>query len=967
MSHLFIVGRTFESIWSDGLHDSLVRLFAQAWKLREPGIVLVAHYNWGVALRQKLASCGESFVGVRFNTLDTIRQQLLRSEFPDHTIAEQAHLRFLFSMAARERFPAERAVKNDPAGFLKEYLELKEAGFDAGELFAQRGLSKLLEKYVRHRCELSLHEPSELLSELCAMERKPRFSFVAMLGFTSGHFKEFRLLRTLAASSRSSVLVSPEPVSTWDEWDMVWQNMWEEVYGDVHYASAGQTGRYVRHSDAIIQRTSEKESGGKIVGRLVAAGKEALPDLITSKVTGYLADGEVSRLGVIVSPKGALGREVALRLSALQVPFFDGVGFPESRFIGVDESDWLSLIDLLRQGSIQSLLSWARRSELFCAALNLKDIRSLARLLQAQMLESATDHLVRINVRRSVVSQAFDAFLHAFRGFWEARQNGELHDSFRQLLKLLKWKEREQFFQEFESLLQHFRNADADREAFLSWVEEVSLSHTRKKTQGGKQPFAKVWLSTLEDAQMQEWSHLIIADIGQESHQDVSIWMDDSVREKWNSEILKEGAAGEGSRVCKPDCFPLFSERDRRAGLYKSFVRLVENVQSELCLAWAAYEKGQDSCRVNLRSEAVQLLAHDDGSYPSYENVDQWIRETSAWHEKVRHEGCESSPEQADVQATSRAWTDRRDENKPFGAYECVLNIERAEPWVVSVRDLEASFSSPLEWFIRRALGALPVDDSRAWRYSGLRVGNLVHSWISQSVRQLNEQCPGWPGSSTPGALREELRESSQAYLQGRDSVLLRLEGARAYWIAGRIARVLEEVDWGHEALSEYEVRQTIPGDCPLEVSGRLDLVGMDSVSKESGKGKRVWIFDIKTGGARSSVTHASLVRGEGFQLLLYAMAMLQEGVEEVQALYLTVDATADQKPHLATAACRKLYGQFAPVLVRIQQKGCFGLHPNMNNEYGYGRAQPLATLRVPREVLERKHRLSNPEMEPNA
>ncbi|PTY01600.1 hypothetical protein DB346_12730 [Verrucomicrobia bacterium LW23] len=121
-------------------------------------------------------------------------------------------------------------------------------------------------------------------------------------------------------------------------------------------------------------------------------------------------------------------------------------------------------------------------------------------------------------------------------------------------------------------------------------------------------------------------------------------------------------------------------------------------------------------------------------------------------------------------------------------------------------------------------------------------------------------------------------------------------------------------------------------------------------------------ILDYKTGRSTRNLTMASLAKGTGLQVALYALALRQLGAPQVDFAYAYPSSTLGEAapPPLSVRDLAEI-GPLLDSLARMQNSGVFGWHGQLRTEFGPRLPYPLATLPVPEDLLEERWLASHP------
>jgi hypothetical protein len=158
-----------------------------------------------------------------------------------------------------------------------------------------------------------------------------------------------------------------------------------------------------------------------------------------------------------------------------------------------------------------------------------------------------------------------------------------------------------------------------------------------------------------------------------------------------------------------------------------------------------------------------------------------------------------------------------------------------------------------------------------------------------------------------------------------------------------------------------------------FKLRGRIDLI-LAKAAPTANRFEKIplWVIDYKTG-KRSSLRSsqwksaedirqgviAKLLKGDGVQVALYALALHQLGAEDIGISLLArgLDLAAPQLTLQEIAAHEQIWRELAD----MQRTGVFGMRGFIRSEFGFTGDYPLATLPVDYDLLETKWPLTHP------
>ena len=286
--------------------------------------------------------------------------------------------------------------------------------------------------------------------------------------------------------------------------------------------------------------------------------------------------------------------------------------------------------------------------------------------------------------------------------------------------------------------------------------------------------------------------------------------------------------------------------------------------------------------------------------------------------------------------------------------------------------DLERAIKTPALVWLKRFLGVKAEEDEFGnWLFA---TGQWAHHWLGCIA--------DGPASFNPLPHADEIRARVRAAaLRFRAEIfdlLARLDRPLPEWwisgwrnaayIAERLAdRVAQITNWSHLA-TEWSlprasfslVRQD--DSSVVSLSGRIDLLlarhprGGDLPFAEFS------VVDYKTGN-RKGLTKNKLIRGDGVQLALYALALRTLGASRADMNILTRALDLDRTQ--LTLEDIEARPEVWRALARMVQSGVFGMRGELRAEFGFQNDYPLATLAVDHDLLEEKWAATYPALVP--
>jgi hypothetical protein len=270
--------------------------------------------------------------------------------------------------------------------------------------------------------------------------------------------------------------------------------------------------------------------------------------------------------------------------------------------------------------------------------------------------------------------------------------------------------------------------------------------------------------------------------------------------------------------------------------------------------------------------------------------------------------------------------------------------------------------------------------DMEQW---SLATGNWVHQWLRHIVRSASPETVAKLGPDLPSRVQKaasDFRGQLATLLQKMDHVVPDWwvsAWSNASYIANLFATQVGQVEEWPYAATEWSLRPRssirITDNAALQLRGRMDLILAKQAAKlDNLAGTDLWVVDYKTGkrkSLRSSQWRSDedirngvlkqLLRGEGIQVGLYALALRQLGGGNI-AMSLLARGLDLAAPQLQLSEII-VHEQVWRGLSHIQKSGVFGMRGAIRSEFSFSGDYPLATLAVDPDLLETKWTLTHP------
>lgn len=212
-------------------------------------------------------------------------------------------------------------------------------------------------------------------------------------------------------------------------------------------------------------------------------------------------------------------------------------------------------------------------------------------------------------------------------------------------------------------------------------------------------------------------------------------------------------------------------------------------------------------------------------------------------------------------------------------------------PWLEPERPDKEGFLHDQMWENR--LAVMAEEDDGSWAYLGsdcndsdkaTDFGTAFHRLAQHAVEH---RVPGAPLAMPPAfRIRMMMRTCG---LDGRQ--WSRLDDALERWFSSDEARRMEAWPSLQAEVPFFVALQSAEGDAPIYLEGEIDLLAVDK------QGMRASVVDYKTGG-HPGETEDTLRQKHVLQASCYALSLLRQGMEEVEASFVRVERPRIDDPH---------------------------------------------------------------------
>ncbi len=1007
------LGPSVEDAWENVILPWFRSVTLAGCSTERPTLVVLPYQSRAQFYRHLLVQKRIPLLGVEFVTPPQLRELLLRST--DVKIPLREHLRLLLSIAAEQSMQkasvdeteqsvvvAARAVLREPDHLLRTIDELNAAGWT----FEATGPQTFREVVARFdslvaQCGFTSIQAADRTAVERANRGELMFENLLIAGFDGAHWPLWTLLVAAAKSAAAATVVLTDPRDEARDLDECWAGSWEQIFG-----AARPIHPSTRPSPPPARKSAKRSAAAKpqlelfsddsrpparlhfLVGQEVTEQAHALAGLILK----FLGEAGCRRIGVLFPAPGALSRSVAALLHRLGLPHFDSIGHLIAPTL--EDVAWLAWLDLQESNRLKPLLHFLSTLDDkagFLGEVTVPQIEDVLGRAYSQLLIDDIGVLRAFCAHHSELKDAtavaecmetitFLPALATLRVFT---------DQARQIFDQLGWNNRkgelERLAREWIEQVQY----PVSRASFLRWLGEILGKPTRSRDAIGDHPYSRIQLLLLTEAEGQSWSHLILAGLNEGAWppaNDESDFVRDEEVDALNRRIkilnrtaTVRGRQGEGQWSVQEGKTLCLGAAERRQLARRQMANLMESAETAIAMTAALFTESVPRRIANPSEFFTRLYFNLHGSALSQTTLEALQAQTKRWLDKIALPQ-ESSREESSIRATRVAYDSRRAETKA-GEFEFALRIAPTEPISLSASEFERFFRAPALIWMKSLLGVQSDDlDMEQW---SLAMGNWVHQWLRPIVHLTS---PNHLGKLAPDLTSRvqraaaDFRKQISALLKETDRVVPDWwisTWSHASYMANLFAAHVAHVEGWPYATTEWSLRAlpSIPvgPDANLKLRGRVDLVLAKTAARLNDfSGADLWVIDYKTGkrkSLRSSQWRSEedvrkgvlrqLLRGDGIQVSLYALALRQLGGGNI-AMSLLARGLDLSKPQLQLSEIT-MHGQVWRELAQIQKSGVFGMRGAIRSEFSFSGAYPLATLAIDPDLLEKKWTLTHP------
>jgi len=918
----------------------------QAFFESQPVLLLSADRTIAMLAKRLIAEAGLPTVGLHFILPYDLAAWMpgSRAEEP-----EAAVLELILATAARDiDHPIARSIANAPGPAFQLLERWVRTGRSLDGL-PSAPLRRVAADWEARITQTGWQTPAHkerLWFEQARHSDTPRFAAVLLLGFGAEHWERWCALAAFVRQARSSIVCMPRCSDLIEE--RLWLGGWEEWLGRPAHSIDTGTGvgfSAVRFFAARSART------------VAAALREAM-DRRAQQASHRM------RVGVLDGARGDVARELAVGFDDERIPYSDGFGRLQG---GLPEAGgWQCWLKWEAERDWQIWLDLVESTPVLAEAL---PPESLTRARQAAV-DTGFDRLDWIAVwlvnRPSETDQIIGTALADFPLLPARATLAVMLDTTRRLFRMAGWEWLDDWLGDLVPEAAH--GWPVHRRDYLRWLESRLIAPVRTRSDHGGEVFARIELLRPGQGELREWDLLILTGLSEGD------WPADPVEAPYlgdaplqalnetlirsQGSLVRQGSQGEGHEVLPPEFAWVLTAEGRR--------RLEQQRLAELPGAlevWYATTLAEETePEVPVEPGAYFLAAwrrHRDRAF------DEEALATMRYETEQLARNRLGREEETVVTAVRTAYSARRDDQLPFGEFECALSRPPETPLQLTPSRWEKLVQSPGDIWFCEGLD-LPRASER-FDY-GVRTGRTLGSWRHRFAAAIA------PERAKPVPLPEDVAALEAV---DRRAGRMREEAARA--LASLDARLpIAWVSFWEEALAqarrgmvaalelarargarwiatEWPLPETaLDEDQLLRVRGNLDLIAARDWPEPGPRGELL-CFDYKTWKNN---------KGEplppGLQLFLYGRALERRTGIVPTVLAVLVDGECLEIPR---AFANRPPAELLEALTAIARNARLGILEPRSWQYSIPPVLPIAVLRIGAAVLLRKWERTHPNL----
>ena len=1006
------LGPSFDAAWDHVILPWFKSVSLAGSSTDRPTLVVVPYQSRAQFFRHLLIAAHVPLLGVEFVTPPQLRELLLYSTGVQLPLRE--HLRLLLSIAAEEFVQpsaagaptelvmAARAVLREPDHLLHTIDELNAAGW-AFQDVGPKAFRQVVARFdsLLQQCGFTSIQAADRRAGERARDGECLFENLLIAGFDGAHWPFWPLLCATAKCAAHATILLTDPRDEARDLDECWVGSWEQIFGATRpidpatpkspppsRKKARPPGAGTPQLELFSDDRPSRAQLHFLVGQEITEQARAVVALVLK----FLADPNCRRAGVLFPAPGALARSVAALLNQLGLAHFDSIGHLIAPTL--EDVAWLAWLDLQDNNRLKPLLHFISTLEDKAGLLGhitRARVEDVLRRAYSQILIDDIGVLRAFCAHHSELRDA--AAVGAAMGAIKfLPTHASLHlfiEQTERIFEQLGWKERKS---ELERLTREWIEPieqPLSRATYLRWLGEILGKPTRARDPMGDHPYSRIQLLSFSEAEGQNWSHLILAGLNEGAWppaNDESDFVRDEEVDALNRRIkilnraaTIPGRQGEGQWSVAEGKTLCLGAGERRQLALRQMANLMESADTAIALTAALFTESVPRRIANPSEFFTRLYFNLHGSTLSQTTLEALQAQTSRWvKQMVRPE--EPAGDLTSIRATRSAYDTRRAPKKA-GEFEFALRAPPAEPISLSASDFERFFKFPALIWMKSFLGVQSEDqDMEQW---SLAMGNWVHQWLRHIIPSGSPESFTRLGHDLPARVQQAavtFRAQIATLLGEMDQAVpdwWMSAWNNASYVANLFAHQVAQLAGWPYAATEWSLRGLpsihVCDHADLKLRGRMDLVLARTAAKlDDLGGADLWVVDYKTGKRKSLRSPRwrseedvrkgvlkQLLKGEGIQVALYALALRQLGGGPI-AMSLLARGLDLSKPQLQIseiAAHEPIWRELA----RIQQSGVFGMRGALRSEFSFSGDYPLATLALDPDLLETKWMLTHP------
>ncbi len=922
--------RFVEDAWQDGLRSwceaaSRAALDgAQCW-------LAVAGRGQARWIRQRALAEGLTLFGIKFLDPAALRRELCALLGVESVALGRETQELLLKIAAG---PASRLATNADA-CLRALEDLAAAGWNEDAL----DLPPKIAREIFRLLKSSRAWTPEL--DRCLLERaseQPLWSCVA--GWDAAHFPETNLLTALARSSTRCEFFLSQPRGASESLQRSWIADVERLLNTSH--TVCKASDFVSPHESLVERLGGVDlMPEKSAPVSLLVGREGWDQirLVRDDVLAWLARAtDAERLALIVPRRSATSIALVREVVAANIELLDDTAekveppldiliqaaVARYHLSGCDIEPLLGLIKLLNEKSAGAW-DWLDPA---------KAQRSLDKAFST--LQSRNAHLLACGFEESANREWQQiTTLIAELGKWEGDVDwsGAENKWLASLAPLgISIELLEPVWSQTAELLD---GRKISARLFLEYVAALLAPRNSQRPAEASAPHARVLVTTLANALHQTWDRLVFLDSNEgvwPVRPEETPFLDDAARTALNQH--------RGERA------HLLTSGDQSALDQAHFLDLIEHCGGGIVFAANARESGDAAREAYPNEWLIRCLIERHGS--AKQAIAEWNRAIELCTDDAKLLPADERAHLEKVHAS------RMNAALPFDHY--LFNFGKSK-FVVrswSAGKLDEALTCPATFALREIFDAESMREAAWTRGESLVIGTRAHTWLARALDGSDDFKP-LPRGDFFAPLAAQVAAATQHLRECYESQNLQLpiwwESClrKAAWVARRCLLAVTAINHGGFYAMEKKLRhevKTAAGD--LRLSGRFDLVLSDQPSLENA---RVNILDFKTG-KTAAPTFATLAKGAGFQFAAYFLMARDAGAASASVGVIRHDMTTLDA---FTDADEMALREAMEPLARLQRDLNFGRRGPLVEKWAVCEKLPMATLAIPREVLEKK------------